>query len=100
MVRLRNLMGGNTYCRYVWNKFDVCPKLFQDDIKAFNNYVKSANNIIKGLADEYGDNVKFVPIYGYKFSAKDISSIDCFHPSINGQRKIAKITWDMGFFSN
>ena len=33
-------------------------------------------------------------VYGYAFTADEISAIDRFHPSIAGQRAIAAIAWD------
>lgn len=33
-------------------------------------------------------------VYGTAFTASDISVLDGFHPSLNGQNKIASRTWD------
>lgn len=38
--------------------------------------------------------------FTYPFQAGDVSNIDCFHPSANGERLIAKGTWDTGFFAH
>ncbi len=47
---------------------------------------------------------KFISFTGVSFSEpfveRDISDIDCFHPSWRGQKKISEGTWNDGFFQS
>ena len=36
-------------------------------------------------------------VFDYRFEAKDVSKIDYFHPSREGQRVLAAVTWEAGF---
>ena len=85
----------------IWTNFNVCPKLLQPDseVEAFKLYVLDMNAIIKNIADDYGSNVKYIDIYSYPFSPEQVSDVDCFHPDLRGQRILAELTWNAGFFA-
>ena len=36
-------------------------------------------------------------VFNYRFEAKDVSKADYFHPSREGQRVLAAVTWEAGF---
>ena len=36
-------------------------------------------------------------VFNYAFQRKDVSKVDYFHPSREGQRVLAAVTWDAGF---
>lgn len=48
--------------------------------------IAEANNALRELAS---DKVVFVDIFSEEYTPEDISSVDCFHPSVSGQQKIA-----------
>ena len=101
IARLRNIIGRSGFCQFVWENYNVCLELLQEgsDVEKFKQYVIDMNNIIEDIADDYGDNVKFVNVYYYPFASEDISNLDCFHPSLRGQRILASLTWEGGFFA-
>lgn len=37
-------------------------------------------------------------VYGYKFSASEVSTVDYFHPSVRGQRALAEVTWSASYW--
>jgi hypothetical protein len=36
-------------------------------------------------------------VFDYPFARKDVSRLDFFHPSREGQRVLAEITWQAGY---
>jgi hypothetical protein len=37
-------------------------------------------------------------VFSYRFERKDVSTRDYFHPSLEGQRVLAAVTWAAGPF--
>lgn len=37
-------------------------------------------------------------VYGYRFSAEDVSTLDYFHPGIRGQEALAELTWKASYW--
>ncbi len=101
IARLKDIVGGKFYCRFIWKTFNVCPKLFGQgaDIEEFKQSVIYINNVIRQIADDFGDNVRFVSVYEYEFRPYQVSNLDCFHPSTYGQARLAQLTWEGGFYS-
>jgi hypothetical protein len=55
------------------------------------------NTILESVTAEYGYH--FVSeATRTSFILNDLSTYDCFHPSIDGQQKIAEITWTNGLY--
>lgn len=50
--------------------------------------IVEANHALRELANQ-SDKVVFVDIFSEEYTPEDISSVDCFHPSVSGQQKIA-----------
>ena len=48
--------------------------------------IVAANEALRELTS---DKVVFVDIFSEEYQPKDISRVDCFHPSVSGQQKIA-----------
>ena len=36
--------------------------------------------------------------FGYAFTAKDVSTVDYFHPSVTGQASLAGVSWPAGYW--
>ena len=84
--------------------------LSPDNTELDREYVRSRNiryNQILGYLTAIGVN-KFPNLhiswtdttFTYPFTADDVSNIDCYHPSSQGQRTIARETWDDGPFKD
>ena len=102
IARLVSILGRNSFCHYIWKTYNVCPKLLQDDsdVEAFKQYVIDMNAIIMDVANDYGDNARYVDIYHYPFGPEHVSDVDCFHPDLSGQRKLSELAWNAGFFAS
>jgi lysophospholipase L1-like esterase len=84
-----------------WSGGSICPSMLSASNSeetrqlvvqrqaAFNAILSSSCAAYSGMCRSDGGAV-----YGYKFTASDVSVLDYFHPSLEGQNKLAGITWD------
>ena len=67
--------------------------------KSLNKKLVDTNNALNSIAEERVYNIRFNPeISEYDFKWQHISKIDCFHPSVEGQRIIAEESWEHDWF--
>jgi lysophospholipase L1-like esterase len=95
--RLYNLkqipgLAGNSYCPIVWSQ--VCPNFSVGQVQ-FEAQWLAANQALEQAASEVGGPVVFdgYAVANQSFVESDVS-MDCFHPSANGQGKIADAVWE------
>lgn len=68
-----------------WSRF---VKLSYDYDKALRDVAKSFKN-----------NVKYISaVHDYEFNGSQLATRDCFHPNKLGQKEIARVTWENGFW--
>jgi len=81
------------------------PDLTEDERQVTRGRILAFNEILANLADEYeaADNQHYWQFsdtsFTTEFDADDVSAIDCFHPSAEGQTLIAEETWGTGPFA-
>jgi lysophospholipase L1-like esterase len=88
-------------CQLVWNVTKICPSLLfsrvtnEDTIK-FGDMAGRLNSVLNDMSRSpiYGDLRFNETLFEATFDKKDVSSIDCFHPSALGQQKISDATFD------
>jgi lysophospholipase L1-like esterase len=101
-------------CEQLWRLtaqgFPCGSMLSPDNSEADREYVRSRNvryNLILQFLTAIG--VRRFPnlhiswtdkTFTYPFTADDVSNIDCYHPSSQGQRTIARETWNDGPFKD
>lgn len=90
--------------RYMWNRYAICASMLADptstsaaDVErraAVERRVQEFNSVLaaecvsrSGCAYDNG------AVYGVQTGMADLSSLDYFHPSVNGQNKIAAAVW-------
>jgi lysophospholipase L1-like esterase len=57
------------------------------------------NRALADVAQRHSGNVRFCGgIATARFSGEHLSPIDSYHPSVQGQQLLAKLTWNEGFF--
>lgn len=113
-LRAAGLEKNALYCQAVWSAANICSIVTQETqqsvldqigavIDAYNggiaDEVAAADAAHGGLAGVHftTDWVGTAPdtsVGSYFFGAADVSDIDCFHPSIQGQRRLACIAWE------
>ena len=101
-------------CEQLWRftaqGFPCGSMLSPDNTEADRDYVRSRNvryNEILQFLTAIGTR-KFTNLhiswtdktFTYPFTADDVSNIDCYHPSSQGQRALARETWNDGPFKD
>jgi len=87
-------------CSWLWPIAGICRALTGSnaaDRLIFRQRVIEYNQILQNVTLEYGQ--LYAPsIFDLQFTTSDIAW-DCFHPSIDGQMKIAEVSWNDGYYS-
>jgi lysophospholipase L1-like esterase len=109
LVRLKQLMSAHPTrgkdCLAKWNGLiPFCPRYLTKNagIKDadMKNAIISANNQLAEIEKVEFTNVIITyakSLENYQISSSDVSEVDCFHPSIIGQRNIADRVWASGW---
>ncbi len=76
------------------------PPVLIDRLRvAYRERWERTNRALESIAQAHSSNVRFAGKVGhFQFEGKHLSSHDRYHPSVEGQRLLAQITWDEGFF--
>ena len=87
-------LAANSVCPIAWNL--LCPNL-QVGQATFDAQWTEANLALQQAATMIGGPVIYDggAVASTTFAAADVSSIDCFHPSVSGQEKIASAVWQV-----
>jgi lysophospholipase L1-like esterase len=86
----------STQCKAVWNI--ACPYLLGSNLtesqrKARQTAIDELNYKLAEMVEDF-PQVSIRPEVAYQdIQAEDISGVDCFHPSIEGQKKLAWLTY-------
>jgi lysophospholipase L1-like esterase len=107
IFNLWNVGRVSASARLAWGLFSVCQSMLanptstaQADVDR-RNAVKARNeafnDILKNVCGEYVhcrfDNYA---AYNFAFALSDLSTIDFFHPNVQGQAKAASLAWNAG----
>jgi lysophospholipase L1-like esterase len=104
MYNLWEIAHARSGCQSKWNLFGICSSLLGSSRtelqrQAFVGRWEAANDVLAHLADEFADNVKFNGELAHtRFEWEQVSTTDCFHPSVAGQNMLAEKTWDTSLF--
>ena len=85
-------------CRFVWGLFNVCPsilngELTDNDRADHQRQIDQLNDQLGRVADQH-PQVQFNRAAGdHAFSRADVGTIDCFHPSVQGQNQLSELTF-------
>jgi hypothetical protein len=106
LQRLWEVLRTSPSARTVWQSFGLCPSVLsigrtESEREATIVKQKAFNDVLRDLCAEF-PQCRFddYAVYANAFTATDVSNVDYFHPSIDGQRKLAEITWRAGFWSD
>lgn len=110
LKRLYDLMKTNTSALSTWDRYDVCPLMLDpslgmqgavmDQQLAFNQILKEECASFVTAAYPHRCRFDNNAIFTTDFVASDISTVDYFHPSTSGQRKLSSIAWAASFWPN
>lgn len=98
---------GSAAAKQVWSYASICQSLLASP--ADNSaQAKQRRELVRQRAEAYNSAIANVcneydkchydngAIFNKKYSASDISDLDYFHPSVQGQRELADLTWNEG----
>ncbi len=98
------------YVRKAWSELDVCPTMLaRSGSEAWADRQRrdrvrmriiQFNTVLAEECEAYGPNCWFdqKAVFRTTFTRSQLSKWDFFHPSVEGQRLLAYITWQTGFF--
>jgi hypothetical protein len=101
-------------CASIWQNFDICrlatnsPSLetmqaIAATVQAYNQSILETVTRVQASVDgsreltlttDYVGSDPNTSFGTYQFAPDDLSSLDCFHPSVEGQRKLACMAWE------
>ena len=96
--------------RQIWEKLRICPSMLARagsmdalDVERRERVRARTIEFNAVLAEEcaaYGERCRFDQnaVFGTKFTRDQLSRADFFHPNVHGQRLLAHVTWNAGFF--
>jgi lysophospholipase L1-like esterase len=99
------VLKNNSSARTRWALYGICqsmlanPLSISDTDTARRARVQERNIAFNAALQEvcaaYGPNCKFDnnAVFNTTFEARDVSTLDYFHPSVTGQAKIANVAW-------
>jgi lysophospholipase L1-like esterase len=105
MLQLREV-GLASGCQLRWNITHFCPRLLSrsvttQDLSGFASRLGDANATLASVAAQFPNHVRFAAdVARSEFSFADVSTIDCFHPSMAGQDFLANQTWEAGWYAD
>ena len=104
IYQLWSVLHTDVTAQLTWNTFGICPSM----LAATNN--ESQRQLVVARESELNGALATVcaqyvqcrwdgyATYDTQFSASDISTVDYFHPSIQGQNRLAAVTWAASYW--
>jgi lysophospholipase L1-like esterase len=99
IYRLWNVLHTNPLAQAVWWAAQICqsmlsPSNIQQDRITVLNRVRGFNSVLAQVCGQY-PNCRYDggAVFGYGFTAGQVSTLDYFHPSQSGQTALARVTW-------
>jgi len=99
IYQLWKILHDDPFVQFVWDLFGICQSMLSGS--------NSEADRQKVVAQEAADNAALATVcaeftqcrwdsyrtFNYKFAVTDVSTVDYFHPSLDGQNNLAAVTW-------
>lgn len=106
IYQLWSVLRTNPAAQILWSAAQICQSMLAPtNTEAMRQQVVQRelafNAILAETCAQY-QNCRFDggAVYNYKFSSGDVSRLDYFHPGLQGQAKLADITWKAAWQGN
>lgn len=105
LYQLWTVLEGNAEAREAWAG-GTCPSMLSagntEEERQLVVQRELAFNRILAQACSRHKNCRWDnnAVYDFKFSASDVSVLDYFHPSLEGQARVAELTWRVSWWGN
>jgi lysophospholipase L1-like esterase len=100
LYQLRSVLHTNWLARATWSTFGICRSMLGSNRTEADRQAALArevvfNRILDEVCSRY-EKCKFddYAVFNFKFTAKMVSKLDYFHPSLHGQAVLAQVTWN------
>ncbi|MHC6591278.1 SGNH/GDSL hydrolase family protein [Arthrobacter sp. C152] len=108
IYQLWSVLHTNSVAQWVWSSANICQSMLSSaNTDADRQAVRDRENAFNAiLADVCQSTYKNIcrwdngAVFNYSFSAGDVSVLDYFHPSLQGQAKLASITWGASYWGS
>lgn len=104
IYQLWNVLHTNSSAASAWKSFSICQSMLS------TSNTESQRQAV--VTQEAADNVALQTVcsqfanclwdnyagYNFKFPASDISTVDYFHPNIQGQNDVARVSWGASYW--
>lgn len=104
IYRLWTLFRAHPFVPTLWNEAEVCPAMLagdnsQTDRQRVRRRNIEFNEVLRKVCQRYA-RCRFDgnAVFNYPFTAEHVSSLDYFHPSRQGQKALAEISWRNGYW--
>ena len=105
MYNLWWINRNNNKCTKMWDTFNICSSILSSSLtkgqrEEFKQRWEDLNRTLERISYDYMKNIKFDLGISYtRFQRKHVSTVDCFHPSLEGQELISNKAWANGWFN-
>jgi lysophospholipase L1-like esterase len=106
IYQLWKVLHTNRVAKAVWATAHICPSMLgASRTEAEQQQVVARqvafNQILADTCHQYGANCRWDggATYNYKFSASQVSVLDFFHPDLDGQAALARVSWAASWWS-
>lgn len=102
VTRLPELFGEDRRARSVWDRFEVCPAILgaavtDEDRERQRRRIAGYNAAFRDVCASFDRCVDDGgAVFEHRFGPDEVSRADFFHPSEEGQRELAEISWEAG----
>lgn len=97
--RLWRLFHDDPVAGFVWRTADICQSMLSEsntaaDRRAVYQRVVAFNQVLADVCAAYA-NCRYDggAVFGFRFTRGHVSRLDYFHPDLDGQAALARITW-------
>lgn len=104
VYRLWELFHTNPWAAFVWGTFRICQSMLstantEDMRQQVVARLNSFNDALARVCAEFRQcRWDGYAVYSVQFDPADVSPVDYFHPSVQGQRRLADVTWAASFW--
>lgn len=101
VTQVRELHWDNPSARFVWRTFGLCQALLGEratpaDVEAVRERLVAYNRVLREESAAFGFHFDDEAVFRARQRPDDVSPLDYFHPSAEGQRRLAEISWKAG----
>jgi hypothetical protein len=106
IYQLWQVLHTNSLARWAWTNFHICQSMLgatrtEAERQLVVSREQAFNQILADVCAQYSRcRWDGGAVYRYEFTASQVSALDFFHPSLNGQAALARVTWAASWWAS